>query len=143
MHRSWPLVHGDGAATQGNWGVQIVVPGLAGALLQLHLDLPDGAVQVLDQEIEECFQTAGLHFGNDLERGLALIKFINNLHVRHRPLLQMVGRIHTLPGMATERVTRIYRQLVGRNINSSCSVLSLQGLYTVRVFSLDLWLSFA
>jgi hypothetical protein len=94
-----------------------VVPGLAGAPLQLHLDLPDGAIEVLDQEIEECCHAAGLHFGDDLERGLAPVKFINNFHARHRPLLQMVGRMHTLPWMTTELVTRIYRQLVGRNIN--------------------------
>jgi hypothetical protein len=44
MHWPWPLVHGDGASAQGNWSVRIVVPGLAGALLQLHLDLPDCAI---------------------------------------------------------------------------------------------------
>jgi hypothetical protein len=103
------------------------MPGLAGALLQLHLDLPDGAIEVLDQEIEECCHTAGLHFGDDLECSLASVKFINNLHVRHRPLLQMVGRIRTLPGTATALVTRIYRQMVGRNINLLCSVLICEG----------------
>jgi hypothetical protein len=111
------LVHGDGAAAQGDWGVQIVVPGLAGALLQLHLDLPDCAVQVVDQEIEEGCHTAGLHFGDDLECRLAPVKLINNLHARHMPLLQMVGRMRTLLCMATDLVTRIYRQLGGRNMS--------------------------
>jgi hypothetical protein len=132
------LVHGDGASAQGDWGFQIVVPGLAGALSQLHLDVPDGGVQVLDQEIEECCHTVRLHFGDDLECSLAPVKFINNFHVRHRPPFQMVGRIHTLPWMVTELVTRIYRQLVGRNINASCSVLVCAELWTVRAFSLDL-----
>jgi hypothetical protein len=127
MHWPWPLVHSDGASTQGDWGVQIMVPGLAGALLQLHLDLPDCAIEVVDQEIEECCHTAGLHFGDDLECSLTSIKFINNLHVRHKPLLQMVGRIRTLPCTAMDLVTRIYRQLVGRNINQFCSVLICEG----------------
>jgi hypothetical protein len=122
------LVHGDGAAAQGDWGVQIVVPGLAGALLQLHLDLPDCAVQVVDQEIEEGGYTVGLHLGDDLECDLAPVKFINNFHAGHMSFLQMMGRMYTLPCMATDLVTKIYRQLVGRNINPSCSVLMRAGL---------------
>jgi hypothetical protein len=120
-----------------------MVPGLAGAPLQLHLDLADGAIEVLDQEIEEGCHAVGLHFGDDLECGLAPVKFINNFYARHTPLLQMVGRRYTLPWMATELVTRLYRQLVGRNINSSCSVLMRAGLQTARAFLLDLWWPFA
>jgi len=101
VHWPWPLVHGDGASVQGHWGVQVAGVGLAGALPQLRLDLPDGAIQVLDQEIEERFQTAGLHFGDDLECRLAPVKLINNLHVRHMPLLQMAGRMGTLPCMTS------------------------------------------
>jgi hypothetical protein len=86
---------------QGHWSVQVPGARLAGALLQLRLDLPDRVVEVIDQEIEERCQTAGLHFGDDLEGRLASIKLINNLHARHMPLLQMAGRIRTLPGKAT------------------------------------------
>jgi hypothetical protein len=100
------LVQGDGASVQVNRGVQVAGSGLAGALLQLRLDLPDRVIEVIDQEIEERCQTVGLHFGDDLECRLAPVKLINNLHARHMPLLQMVGRMHTLPCMATELITR-------------------------------------
>jgi hypothetical protein len=105
-----------------------VVPGLAGTLLQLRLDLPDRVIQVLDQELEERGQTAGLHFGDDLECRLAPVKLINNLHAGHMPLLQMASRMRTLPCMATDLVPRIYRQLVGRNMSPSSSVLIREGL---------------
>jgi hypothetical protein len=111
------LVHGDGASVQGHWGVQVVGSGLAGALLQLRLDLPDRVIEVIDQEIEERCQTTGLHFGDDLECRLAPVKLINNLHARHMPLLQMVGRMRTLLCMARDLVTRLYRQLGGRNMS--------------------------
>jgi hypothetical protein len=117
VHWHGPLVHGDGASVQAHWGLQVVGSGLAGALLQLHLDLSDGGIEVIDQEIKECCQTVGLHFGDDLECRLAPIKLINNLHARHMPLLQMVGRMRTLLCMATDLVTRIYRQLGGRNMS--------------------------
>jgi hypothetical protein len=111
------LVHGDGASVQGHWGVQVAGSGLAGALLQVRLDLPNRVIEVIDQEIEERCHTAGLHFGDDLECCLAPVKLINNLHARHMPLLQMVGRMRTLLCMATDLVTRIYRQLGERNIS--------------------------
>jgi|SRR6266852_72484 len=89
MHWLWPLAHGDGASVQGDWGVHIVEPALAGALPQLRLDLPDRAIQVIDQEIEECCQTAGLHLGDDLECCLASVKFVNNFHAGHISLLEL------------------------------------------------------
>jgi hypothetical protein len=92
------LVHGDGASVQGHWGVQVVGSGLAGALLQLRLDLPDRVIEVVDQEIEECCQTAGLHLGDDLECRLTPIKFVNQFPRGHIPLLRLwMGRIRTLP----------------------------------------------
>jgi hypothetical protein len=117
VHWPWPLVHGDGAAVQGNWRVQVAGAGLAGTVLQPRLDLPDRVIEVVDQEIEERCQTAGLHLGDDLECRLAPVKFINNFHAGHMSLLQMAGRMRTLPCMAMDLVTRIYRQLIGRNIN--------------------------
>jgi hypothetical protein len=81
------LVHSDGAAVQGDWSVQVIGLGRAGALTQMCLDLPDRVIQVLDQEIKKGCQTAGLHFGDDLECGFASIKLINNLHAGHRYLL--------------------------------------------------------
>jgi hypothetical protein len=44
----WPLAHGEGAPTQGGWAVQIAGLGLAGALLQVRLDLPDRVIQTLE-----------------------------------------------------------------------------------------------
>src|SRR5438445_13663340 len=108
MHWAWPCVHGDGAPAQGDWGGKVVMPALAGTLLQLRLDLPDRVIQALEQEVEERCQAAGLHLGDDLECRLASIKFINNLHAGHMPLLEMAGRIYPLPGLTTYRVTRIY-----------------------------------
>jgi hypothetical protein len=81
------LVHGDGASAQGNWGVQVAGAGLAGAPLQLCLDLPDCLIEVVDQEIKKCCQTTGLHLGDDLECHLAPVKFINNFHAGHMSLL--------------------------------------------------------
>jgi hypothetical protein len=83
---------------------------------------------VLNQEIEECCQTVGLHLRDDLEGCLAPVKFINNLHAGHMPLLQMAGRICTLPSMATELVTRIYRQLVARNMSQAIVILIYEEL---------------
>ena len=102
---------------QGDGRDQVVMPGLAGTLLELRLDLSNRGIQALEQEIEERCQTAGLHLGDDLECGLAAIEFINNLHAGHMPLLQLGGRMHTLPCMATDLVTRIYRQLAGENMS--------------------------
>jgi hypothetical protein len=81
------LVHSDGTSVQGNWGVQVAGASLAGAPLQLRLDLPDRLVEVIDQKIEECGQTTGLHLGDDLECYLAPVKFINNIHAGHTSLL--------------------------------------------------------
>jgi len=81
------LVHGDGASAQGNWRVQVAGTGLAGAPLQLRLDLPDRLIEVVDQEIKECGQTTGLHLGDDLECHLTPVKFINNFHAGHMSLL--------------------------------------------------------
>jgi hypothetical protein len=86
------LVHTDGASVQGHWSVQITGLGRAGALTKLRLDLPDRAIQILDQEIKKCGQPPGLHFGDDLECGFASIKLVNNLHVRHVHLLQDGGQ---------------------------------------------------
>jgi hypothetical protein len=81
------LIHSDGASVQWHWSVQVGGSGWTSALTKLCLDLPNRAIQVLDQEIKKCFQTPGLHFRDDLKGGLASIKLVNNLHARHICLL--------------------------------------------------------
>jgi hypothetical protein len=102
---------------QGDWSIRVVGLVRAGALTQLCLDLPDGVIQVLDQEIKQGCQTAGLHFGDDLEGGFASIKLINNLHAGHSISFKMRGRVWTLPWMFLDLVTRTYRQLIGQNMS--------------------------
>jgi len=71
---------------------------LTGALLDVRLDLPDCVIQALEQEIEQCGQTIGLHLGDDLERCLTPIKFVNQFPRGHIPLLRLwMGRICILP----------------------------------------------
>jgi hypothetical protein len=108
---------------QGDGGGWVVGLDLAGALLQLRLHLPDRVIQVINQEIEECCQTVGLHLSDDLECCFAPVEFSNNFHIGHMPLLPLGGRIHTLPCMAMDLVTRIYRQLVGKTMSPYDSVL--------------------
>ena len=104
------MAHGEGAAAQGDWGGQIVVRGLAGTMLELCLRLPDRVIETIEQEIEERCQTVSLHLGDDLESGLTSIKFINNLHAGHIPLLETDGgQVMHLPWMTPHLVTRIYR----------------------------------
>jgi hypothetical protein len=122
------LVHGDGASAQGNWSVQIAGLSLAGALPQLRLHLPDCTIEVLNEEIEECCQTAGLHLSDHLQCGLAPVKFINNFHAGHMSLLQMAGRMCSLPSMTTELVPRIYRQLEERNMSQAIVILMREEL---------------
>jgi len=71
---------------------------LAGALLDVRLDLPNCVIQALEQEIEQCCQTVGLHLGDDLECCLTPIKFVNQFPRGHIPLLRLwMGRMRTLP----------------------------------------------
>jgi len=52
------------------------------------LDLADGVIEALDQELEERGQFVGLHLGDDLECRLAPVKFVNQWHRSHRAFLR-------------------------------------------------------
>jgi hypothetical protein len=64
-----------------------------------------------------------MHLSDDLEGRLAPVKFINNAHAGHMPLLQMAGRMGTLASMTAELVPRTYRQLMTRNIRPAIVIL--------------------
>jgi len=71
---------------------------LTGALLYVHLNLPNRVIQALEQEIEQGCQAVVLHLGDDLECRLAPIKFVNQFPRGHIPLLRLwMGRMRTLP----------------------------------------------
>jgi hypothetical protein len=98
----WPFVHGEGAPAQGDWGI-IWVAGqvLAGALLEVRLDLPDRVIQALEQELEQDRHAVGLHLSDDLECRLTPIQFVDQFPRGHIPPLRLwMGRIRTLPCMA-------------------------------------------
>jgi hypothetical protein len=59
----------------------------ARTLAQLSLDLPDGVLQPLQQELKDSGETVALHVGNILEGDLAAIEVVNHVHHDHRALL--------------------------------------------------------
>jgi hypothetical protein len=63
--------------------------GLAGALAQLGVDLPDSVIQPLQQDLKDGSEIVGLHFGNTLEGNFASIEVLNHWHRGHKPLLPL------------------------------------------------------
>jgi hypothetical protein len=59
----------------------------ARTLAQLGVDLPDGVLQPLQQELKNDGETVGRHLGNILEGDLAAIEVVNYVHHGHRALL--------------------------------------------------------
>ena len=53
----------------------------------LCVDLPDGSIQLLQQDLQDGGETVGLPLGNILERDLALIEGVNHRHRGHTLLL--------------------------------------------------------
>ena len=100
-----PLLGGHGGRTsrrlQGAWDHGEATPGhrdgrltsmgvdRAQTLAQLGLDLPDGVLQPLQQELKDGGETVGLHLGNILEGDLASIEVVNYVHHGHTSLLPL------------------------------------------------------
>jgi len=59
---------------------------VACALAQLGVDLPDGVIQPLQQDLQDDGETVGLPLGNPLEGDLASIEVVNHWHHGHKPL---------------------------------------------------------
>jgi len=50
------------------------------------VDLPDGVIQPLQQDLQDDGETVGLPLGNQLEGDLASIEVVNHWHHGHKPL---------------------------------------------------------
>jgi hypothetical protein len=61
--------------------------GLACALAQLGVDLPDGVIQPLQQDLQDSGETVRLHLGNPLQGDLASIEVLNHWPHGHTLLL--------------------------------------------------------
>src|SRR6266568_4622262 len=78
--------HREGAPGRRDWR-RSTRRGVALALAQLAVDLSDGRIEPLQQEIQDGRETVGLHFGNILQGDLAVIEGVNHGHRGHMLLL--------------------------------------------------------